>query len=77
MELIGAVVLSYGIVILWDYNTTMLWVMAGPALLALAAGLAFFFELQKKAPNLLKSLRRAPKRTPGPDPSIGRSASGA
>jgi hypothetical protein len=46
MELIGAIVLSYGIVILWDYNTALLWVMAGPALLALAAGLAFFFELR-------------------------------
>jgi ABC-type bacteriocin/lantibiotic exporter with double-glycine peptidase domain len=77
MELIGAIVLSYGIVILWDYNTTLLWVIAGPALLALAAGLASFFELQKKAPKVLKSLRRAQKRTPRAEPSIGRSASGA
>jgi hypothetical protein len=77
MELIGAIVLSYGIIILWDYNTTVLWVIAGPALLALTVGLASFFELQKKAPNVFKSLGRAQKRAPRPEPSIGRSASGA
>jgi len=77
MELIGLIILSYGLVILWDYNTIMLWVIAGPALLALAVGLASFFELQKKAPNVLKSLRRAQKRAPRPEPSLGRSASRA
>jgi hypothetical protein len=77
MELIGIIILSYGIVILWDYNAIILWVIAGPALLALTVGLASFFELQKKAPNVLKSLRRAQKRTPRSEPSIGRWASGA
>jgi ABC-type bacteriocin/lantibiotic exporter with double-glycine peptidase domain len=48
MELIGLIILFYGIIILWDYNAALLWVIAGPALLALTVGLASFFELQKK-----------------------------
>lgn len=67
MELIGAIILSYGIIILWNYNTALLWVMAGPALLALTVGLASHFDVQNKAPNVLKSLRRGQKRTPAPN----------
>jgi hypothetical protein len=77
MELIGVIILSYGVIILWNYNTALLWVIAGPTLLALTLGLASFFDLQKKAPNVWKSFRRAQKRTPRPEASVGRSASGA
>jgi hypothetical protein len=77
MELIGLLILSYGIVILWDYNAYSLCVIAAPALLALAVAMASFFELQRKAPNVFKSLHRAQKHTVPTDPSIGRSASGA
>jgi len=53
MELMGLIIFSCGIMILWKYNTDSLWVIA---LLALTVGLASFFELQKKAPNVFKSL---------------------
>jgi hypothetical protein len=41
MELIGAIILCYGIVILWDYNSALLCAMAG---LAVIVGMACFFE---------------------------------
>ena len=61
MELMGLIIFSCGIMILWKYKTDSLWVIA---LLALTVGLASFFELQKKAPKQLKCLGRAQKRTP-------------